>query len=70
MARIPELVPPAAVTTEVPGLFFAGPHTAAGNGLSPTVLAGALASYAAHESQRSEESGWRQPVHSDVRFPG
>ena len=29
------------VSTEVPGLFFAGPHTAAGNGLSPTVLAGA-----------------------------
>ncbi len=37
------------VRTEVPGLFFAGPHTAGGNGLAPTVLSGALASYAAHD---------------------
>jgi phytoene dehydrogenase-like protein len=37
------------VSTEVPGLFFAGPHTAAGSGLSPTLLAGALASYGAHD---------------------
>jgi phytoene dehydrogenase-like protein len=37
------------VTTEVSGLFFAGPHTAAGSGLSATLLAGALASYGAHD---------------------
>jgi phytoene dehydrogenase-like protein len=40
------------ITTEVPGLFFAGPFTAAGGGLSQTVLAGALASYAAHDTPR------------------
>lgn len=38
------------IRTELPGLLFAGPHTAAGNALSTTVLAGALASYAAHET--------------------
>ncbi len=37
------------IRTELPGLFLAGPWTAAGAGLSPTVLAAALASYAAHE---------------------
>ena len=40
------------VSTDVPGLYFAGPHTAGGNGLSATVLAGALASYAAHDRTR------------------
>ena len=37
------------IRTESAGLLVAGPHTAAGNGLSATVLAGALASYAAHD---------------------
>ena len=37
------------IRTELPGLSLAGPWTAAGAGLSPTVLAAALASYAAHQ---------------------
>lgn len=40
------------ISTDVPGLIFAGPQTAAGAGLSPTLLAGALASYAAHDRAR------------------
>ena len=38
------------IRTELPGLFLAGPHTAAGGGLSPTLLAGALASYGVHDA--------------------
>ena len=37
------------VSGALPGLYLAGPHSAAGGGLSETVLAGALASYAVHD---------------------
>lgn len=41
------------VTTEVPGLFLAGPSSAAGNGGSQVILSGALAAYAAQSYLRA-----------------
>ena len=35
------------ITTEVPGLFLAGPWSPAGSGISAEILSGALAAYGA-----------------------
>lgn len=43
------------ISSRVPGLFLAGPHSRGGAGLSETLLSGALASYACHDALDAED---------------